>query len=621
MKNRKNLFVTLLATVTLLFVGCSNGLNNFGTVKGGNAVRDVCIELTNFASSSSSARTIAPDAISKGDTASYIFIADGKNSRNSSIGPVICNVSSGKINLSSLEAGVWTITITMYEKTLLEAKGVDLTDVTDATATAIVDNKATCAVLSGNAVVDLTKSNATTSVTLTPDGIGTNGKVNLTLNFNEEDLNKPASRGLKYVAGLYNKINGEKINATEEAGLANGTYSVDSVKKGLYTFKVTITAIDGTGPWYYSDDIYIEGNRTTKETITLPKIIGEAPTAPEALTATLDTENAELGRYTANFTWTRESYNESGFELQIVELQIDDLDEIPDSPDSIKESFSDESNIFTVENFASTEYPIYAKDGTLLAGSEGINYYLETGKIYVARIRAVNYNGKSDWKYISSIINCYTVTYDFAGYKLIKESETLTPSIVEFVSYNATTPYTPKYVDYDLYKTNDEPTEENAIRWSGWKNRIAGTKVESYTGFENIVLTPNIENYLDFEIESAGTYKDLLEGNLNLYVGTATDKTPATTTTIEYNASTANTLYVAIEDFTDDDPIPATVTKVDYTLKGVDGSAFYATSSAPKTFEATFDLSKISAGDYTLYAEAKLTSGYIVTTQIQLVIK
>ena len=107
----------------------------------------------------------------------------------------------------------------------------------------------------------------------------------------------------------------------------------------------------------------------------------------------------------------------------------------------------------------------------------------------------------------------------------------------------------------------------------------------------------------------------MLEGKL--YVGTATNPTTATTT-IEYNATTANTLYVAIED---DDPIPAIVTKVDYTLKGVDGSAFYATSSEPETFEATFDLSRISAGDYTLYAEAKLTSGYVVTTQIQLVIK
>lgn len=609
MKNRKNSFVTaLVATVTLLFVGCSNGLNNFGTVKGGTAVRDVCIELTNFASSSSSARTIAPDAISKGDTASYVFIAEGKNARKT-FGPVICNASEGKINLSSLEAGVWTLTITAYEKALL-GEGVD-----SMTATDIVDKKETCAVLSGNAVVDLTKANATTSMTLTPDGIGTNGKVNLTLKFNGEDLNKANSKEFKFVAGLYKKINGEKINETtvaDLADLADGTvdYSVDSVAKGLYTFKVTITAGDGTGPWYYSDDIYIEGNRTTAETIDLPKIIGEAPDAPSTLGFEFGEKNANLGRYTAKFSWTRESYNESGFELEIVEL-----DEIPASIDN---TLFDESNIFTVENFASTEYPIYAKDGTLLAGSQAINYDLETGKIYVARIRAVNYNGKSDWKNIDSIINCYTVTYDFAGYKLIKESETLTPSIVEFVSYNATTPYTPKYVDYDLYKTNDDPTSADAITWSGWKNRIGGAKVDSYSGFENIVLTPMINNFIDFEIESAGTYKDLLEGKL--YVGTATAPTTAPTT-IEYNATTANTLYVAIEDFTDDDPVPAIVTKVDYTLKGVDGSTFYATSSEPGTFEATFDLSQISAGDYTLYAEAKLTSGYIVTTQIPLAIK
>ena len=613
MKNRKNSFVTaLVATVTLLFVGCSNGLNTPGTVKGVDAERDVCIELTNFASSDSGARTIAPEAISKNDAANYIFIAEGKNSRKS-IGPVICITSEAKINLSSLEAGVWTITITAYEKALLTESGVT----EEATATDIVNKKETCAVLSGNAVVDLTKANATTSMTLTPDGIGTNGKVNLTLNFDNADEGKVASKGLKYVAGLYNKINGEKINATTEAALADGTYSVDSVAKGLYTFKVTITATDGTGPWYYSDDIYIEGNRTTAEAITLPKIIGEAPVAPSTLGFDCGEKNANLGRYTAKFSWARESYNESGFELEIVELNS--------IPTTIDDTLFDESNtlfvesnIFTVENFASTEYPIYAKDGTLLAGSEGINYDLETGKVYVARIRAVNYNGKSNWKNISSIINCYTVTYDFAGYKLIKDDETVTPSIVEFVSYNATTPYTPKYVDYDLYKTNDEPTEENAIDWSGWKNRIGGAKVESYSGFGNIVLTPMINNFMDFEIESAGTYKDLLEGKL--YVGTATTPTTATTT-IEYNATTANTLYVAIEDFTDDDSIPAIVTKVDYTLKGVDGSAFYATSSEPATFEATFDLSQISAGDYTLFAEAKLTSGYVVTTQIQLAIK
>mgnify|MGYP003300920141 CR=1 FL=1 len=251
MKNRKNSFVTaLLATVTLLFVGCSNGLNTPGTVKGVDAVRSVCIELTNFASSDTSARTIAPDAILKDDaidTSKYIFIAEGKNARKT-FGPVKCDTDGGKIVLENLDAGVWTITITMYDNTLLGGA----TEVAD-----ILTKDA--AVLSGNAVVDLTKANATTSMTLTPDGIGTNGKVALTLNFNDADTDKSTSKELTYVAGLYNKINGTLVEGTEttEAELANGTYSVDSVAKGLYTFKVTITAEDGTGPWYYSDDIYI----------------------------------------------------------------------------------------------------------------------------------------------------------------------------------------------------------------------------------------------------------------------------------------------------------------------------------------------------------------------------
>mgnify|MGYP003294980597 CR=1 FL=1 len=614
MKNRKNSLVTaLLATVTLLFVGCSNGLNTPGTVKGVDAVRDVCIELTNFASSDTSARTIAPDAISKSDAidpSNYIFIAEGENSRKT-FGPEICGISNdGKIVLENLDAGVWTITITMYDKTLLGS-------VTDAAGIKALEE--TCAVLSGNAVVDLTKANTTTSMTLTPDGIGTEGKVALTLKFNQEDLNKKDSKGLEYVAGLYNKIDGTLVEGTETTAaelVSNGVFSPeDDIAKGLYTFKVTITATDETGPWYYSDDIYIEGNRTIEETIDLPKIIGEAPDAPLTLGFDFGEKNANLGRYTAKFSWERNSYNESGFELEIVEL-----DEIPASIDN---TLFDESNIFTVENFASTEYPIYAKDGTLLAGSEGINYYLETGKVYVARIRAVNYNGKSDWKYMDSIINCYTVTYDFAGYKLVKDTETHTQSIVEFVEYSNEA-YATKYTDYKLYKADVVPSTapDNSITWTGWKNRDAGEDpITSYAGFKNIVLTPitNVKNFVDFEIESAGTFETVLNGNL--FAGAEEDPTSAAAE-ITYVDETSK-LYVAVPKQIVKDGVTYTVTEVKYTLKGIDGSNVGGKTGIASTdkFTASFDLVDIYAGDYILYAEAKLTSGYIVTTQIPLKIK
>ena len=610
MKNRKNSFVTaLLATVTLLFVGCSNGLNTPGTVKGVNAVRSVCIELTNFASSDTSARTIAPEEISAIDD--YIFIAEGENSRKT-FGPVKCDTDNGKIVLENLDAGSWTITITMYNKALLGAYAT-------ATAEEIKTKEEDCAVLSGKAVVDLTKANATTSMTLTPDGIGTDGKVILTLKFNDADKDKSASKGLKYVAGLYNKIDGTLVEGTETTAaelVSNGDFSPeDDIAKGLYTFKVTITAEDGTGPWYYSDDIYIEGNRITSKEINLPKIIGEAPDAPSTLDFDFGEKNANLGRYTAKFNWRRNSYNESGFELQIVEL-----DEIPASIDN---TLFDESNIFTVENFASTEYPIYAKDGTLLAGSQAINYDLETGKIYVARIRAVNYNGKSDWAYIDSIINCYTVTYDFAGYKLVKDAETLTPSIVEFVEYS-NVEYATKYTDYKLYKADVDPSADpdNLITWTGWKNRDAGEDaITSYDGFKNIVLTPitNVKNFVDFEIESAGTFETVLNGNLFA----ETEENPdAVAAEITYVDDTSK-LYVAVPKQIVKDGVTYTVTEVKYTLKGIDGSIVGGKTGDASTdnFAASFDLVDIYAGDYILYAEAKLTSGYIVTTQIQLKIK
>ena len=259
----------------------------------------------------------------------------------------------------------------------------------------------------------------------------------------------------------------------------------------------------------------------------------------------------------------------------------------------------------------------------MLAGSQAINYDLETGKIYVARIRAVNYNGKSDWEYIDSIINCYTVTYDFAGYKLVKDAETLTPSIVEFVEYSNEA-YATKYTDYKLYKADVEPSADpdNSITWTGWKNRDAGEDaITSYDGFKNIVLTPitNVKNFVDFEIESAGTFETVL--NDKLFAGTEENPESAAAE-ITYVDETSK-LYVAVPKQIVKEGVTYTVTEVKFTLKGIDGSNVGGKTGIASTdnFAASFDLVDIYAGDYILYAEAKLTSGYIVTTQIPLKIE
>jgi len=619
MKSRKSSLVTaLLAIVTLVFVGCSNNFGG-GTIKGVDGGCNVSIQLTNF--SDSSARTIAPDAISKNAANDYIFIAEGTEyTRNKTFDPLICDIENGKINLLQIPAGVWTITITMYEKALLTAESVSLTD-----AAAIDSAKATCAVLSGTTKVDVNKPNVFTKVTLTPDGIGTEGKVALKIAFNADDVDTITDKTLTVKAGLYNKFSDDVIGSSEQTittiaatipDAAN--YSVTGVPKGLYTFKVTITSANNTtGPWYYSDDIYIEGNRETAQDVTVPKLIGAAPTAPTVFAWSSTVNNAELGHYKADFTWTRNSYNESGFEVQIIEVA--DTSAALDGT-----SFTNETTgLFTEENFASTEYPIYANAGSLLAGSTGISYNLQYGKVYVARIRAVNYNGNSDWVYIGSLINRYTVTYDFTGYKLKADSPeeiTIKNKTVDFGgcagTYNVK--YTPYNVDsnptgYKLYNLTENTTEE--IAWAGWRNVADNTGLTTYTGYQNLVLA--LPKYLDFDIESSGTYANILNGKL--FAGVTAGPTE-TATEITYANGSVDNLYVAIS--ADDVPEGIEILEVTYALVRNNGT-IYSPSAAVSgdNFASSFALINIPSGDYTLKAEAKLSTGYIVTTQIQLAIR
>lgn len=616
MKSRKCSLVTaLLAIVTLVFVGCSNNFGG-GTIKGVDGGCNVSIQLTNF--SDSSARTIAPDAISKEAADDYIFIAEGTEyTRDKTFAPLICDIENGKINLLQIPAGVWTITITMYEKALLTAAGVDLTN-----ATAIDASKATCAVLSGTTKVDVNKANVFTKVTLTPDGIGTEGKVALKIAFNVDDVTTISDKSLTVKAGLYNKFSDDVIGSSEQAITViaattpdTANYSVTGVPKGLYTFKVTITSADGTtGPWYYSDDIYIEGNRETAQDVTVPKLIGATPTAPTGFAWTPSVNNAELGHYKADFTWTRNSYNESGFEVQIIEVAN------TDAPRDGTSFANETTGLFTEENFASTEYPIYAKEGSLLAGSTSISYNLQYGKVYVARIRAVNYNGNSEWAYIGSLINRYTVTYDFTGYKLQNASEAIKNKTVDFGGCAAeyTVKYTPYNADsntagYKLYNLTENTEEE--IAWAGWRNVADNTGLTTYNGYQNLVLA--LPKYLDFDIESSGTYANILDGKL--FAGASANPTVAATEITYANGSVEN-LYVAIS--AENVPAGIEILEVTYALVRNDGT-IYSPSAVVSgdNFASSFALIDIPAGDYTLKAEAKLSTGYIVTTQIQLAIK
>ena len=163
------------------------------------------------------------------------------------------------------------------------------------------------------------------------------------------------------------------------------------------------------------------------------------------------------------------------------------------------------------------------------------------------------------------------------------------------------------------YNLTENTTEE--IAWAGWRNVADNTGLTTYTGYQNLVLA--LPKYLDFDIESSGTYANILNGKL--FAGVTAGPTE-TATEITYANGSVDNLYVAIS--ADDVPEGIEILEVTYALVRNNGT-IYSPSAAVSgdNFASSFALINIPSGDYTLKAEAKLSTGYIVTTQIQLAIR
>ena len=159
----------------------------------------------------------------------------------------------------------------------------------------------------------------------------------------------------------------------------------------------------------------------------------------------------------------------------------------------------------------------------------------------------------------------------------------------------------------------ENTTEE--IAWAGWRNVADNTAFEPYTGYQNLVLA--LPKYLDFDIESSGTYAKILDGKL--FAGASADPEEAATE-ITYANGVVDNLYVAIS--AENVPAGIEILEVTYALVRNDGTIYSPSADVSgANFASSFALIDIPAGDYTLKAEAKLSTGYIVTTQIQLAIK
>lgn len=206
----------------------------------------------------------------------------------------------------------------------------------------------------------------------------------------------------------------------------NPTYQFtkSEISSGTYNFKITFSKNFEAKrvSFTYSDFINILPNQTTKAVIGIPNIISSAPAAPSYLIAGYhDTDKISNDYYDVEFCWDDNSYNEEDFQLQLLDITSLSASTYKAYVPTLLDSFSGGTLTSTtsdmdtawdklVSALNSSYVKTYSRsyfentnvttDGSFTSNSLYAVLKLLYGKLYLARIRAVNSTGASDYAYL-----------------------------------------------------------------------------------------------------------------------------------------------------------------------------------------------------------------------------
>lgn len=353
----KKVYLFLLSVFVLLCVSCKQNLNfDSESEDSNNCSVKICVE--NF----SDARTIAPEvldfsAMSDSERDSYKFVLEYVSGRKTVEKEFSYNdISSTNVIIDNLRPGFYSFTLKLKQNDVV--------------------------ILSGSKSANVVSANTPIKFKLTPYGLDENGSIKLKFKINTDDVT---------LLGTGIKFDVEVLNKKEMSSLANVAitreadsfvYSNFDVEAGCYVLKIKISNATDTSEgtmfgFWQEDALYVEPGRETSKTIELPKLI-YLPTWPESstLTANLNSTNPSQ----IKFNWP--NVLNAKYELQIKEISDDET--IPTN-ESTWDSLSDTTGQ-AISEIISCEY---------------IWEEAEIGKKYVARVRAINMCGKSEWKYLA----------------------------------------------------------------------------------------------------------------------------------------------------------------------------------------------------------------------------
>ncbi len=631
-----------VSAITFFAASCSNSLIN-GEVASGNG-KELKIAIDNYedlvasGSESGSERTIISDSYTFDD--SLDFYLYGESDDGAKINPTKVTINAddsdntvGKVTISA-ESANWNFTLAAVQS------GSTVTKKSEMMAEAV---------LIGYSSVDMTNGD-TVKFTLSTDGLTKKSTVAMKIYTDGWDFTDAAYADYTVTAGIYKIFGGEDIGSTETEidSLTNSAPSdanyklTDEVAPGTYLFKVTFTKDSKTYVW--SDYIKILPGKTMEESVGIPNVIGVAPSAPTGFVAAYidgSEDTVATGYYTTELAWTRGSYNEKSYELDILEL---------DSDTALPTSDTDWATAVTTGPLTSYDQKSFVESefyvsGALTGGNKNVQLKLALGKRYAARIRAVNHVGNSDYAYVtvggtttngtaftSTVINRYRITYEAQGGSYTENDVTAKFTPVVYSSEDTVTGYT--ISKYDGSDSNKALLTKKGYNWTRWDSDTTGTEYTdtAYKGYENLTLYAKYTT----DTEADVTIKDVKAYDIKgtwITFGTETLAEAAKTVTItkEYEDGSEDTFKDISVTFK---PVVAGVITDDFVFESVkftftdpvDGSVCYAETGVNVdtvngyTFTLKMNGTGIGSGIYnanfTAYKGPSITVNYPVTVTV-----
>ena len=371
------------------------------------------------AAAGGSLRTIVGDPY---DSANVKFWLWGESSTGTVRAPeeVAITPGAGKegtVNVN-LDPGSWNLTLAAVPTTVPDPGD---------TPNKILENAA----LAGVAHVDTMHAN-TVRFMLRSDGLVKPSNVTIEIQANWFDDTK-----WKATAGIYDLLTGQKIQQAQITDITaqlknNATYTATDVPPGKYLFKVIFSTPDPNSVEIatWSDVLIVLAAKNETHTVVIPNIMGEKADVPTGFKAGWKQDAPEkraLNSYEVTFNWTRGAKNnETGFELELMDVGDD---KTPGNTEARWQALQGTVGQDKITKYDSGVYGHLDKwvDGSLGAGSEEIVLLLPLDRRYLARIRAVNYAGDSDYVYVDlaqqiaglgqfeGVINVFKVRYGLDG--------------------------------------------------------------------------------------------------------------------------------------------------------------------------------------------------------------